>query len=758
MKRLGNWLGFLSLVSSLVLVSMAELPVQAQTAATSEGYGLLKRGWVNDAIAAFQRALRQNPRSVDAQLGLAIAYQRAGQDANAWQAYQQVLELDGNNRTALAAVGVLGGYRPEWQVNGIEALTQLLQLTPNDTSARAQRALLLGYQGRFSESLSDYQILLQTNPKPEVLLGAAQIYSYSGNYTQALALFKRYQATGRSVPEGAVTAYALTLQETGNAAQAIQVLEAQLKPRKSLDAEAIELRAALARAYQANGQLDMALQVLEPLRNQPKAVLPLARALSAIARKTGNTQLYREAITLYQQSLSQTSNPSPGFIIEVADVLSEGSETRSQALSLYQQLIQQQPSNQSLVVKQLIVASQLGKISRTELRQQLQTAVQPLPAGVAERQAIAIAIVRLSPPDPELLSVYQDLLQSGVDVPFLNYRIAQILIQKGDFAAARQALTAYSATAVGSQDIATELLLAEIERRESKLDASAQRYEAILSRNPPASVYQDALFALANIRRSQGRLAELVQVYSGLLAHNPQDARAQIGLINLNYQLKRISDTEAEAQLQQWLSAQSSLEPYPELFSLVGALPPDPKREQLYNDLLALDPNSIAVERRLIQVIARRDPAAARARVDQILVRDRTSIDSYFLQGELAQALGDFQLASDAYQTILKQQPDNVDALSALAGVRFEQKRYSEAEVLYLRVLALRPSDLETRRILADLYLAQDQPLNAFQQLQQIQHLQKTSGTTNTAIAEKAQDIQLNYLRRRGFQPYWERY
>ncbi|UBF24695.1 tetratricopeptide repeat protein [Kovacikia minuta CCNUW1] len=760
MKDLRNKLGWLLLVGCLTLASLGGVAAQAQPvpAAVSEGYALLKRGWVNDAIAAFQQALRQNPKSLDARLGLALAYQRAGQDANAWQTYQQVLAQDPNNRTALTAVGVLGSYRPEWQAEGIAALTTLLQLTPKDTNARAQRALLLGYQGLFGESLADYQLLLQNNPTPEVILGAAQVYTYSGNYTQALTLFDRYRATGRSLPDNAITAYALTLQETGQAAQAVQILEAQLKQRKSLDERSIELRAALARAYQANGQSEAALTVLEPLRGQPKATLARARALSAIARKEGNSQRYQEAIDLYRQALNQTPNPSPGLITEVADVLSEQAATQSEALQLYQQLAQQQPNDQSLIVKRLILSNQLGQLSRTELRQQLQTILQSLPVGVAERQAIAIALIRLDPPDPELLSLYQTLVQSDVDVPFLHFRIAQMQIQKGDLASAKQALAAYRATPTGSQDLATELLLAEIERRESNLEASAQRYEAIIARNPPSAVLQNALFGLANIRRSQGRLEEVVRIYTDLLTRNPQDARAQIGLINLNYQLKRISTVEAEAKLEEWLNTHSPLEPYPELFSLVGALPPDPNREQLYTTLLALDPNNIAVERRLIQVIALRDPAEARRRVDQVLARDRTRIDSYFVQGELAQALGDFELANQAYQTILQQQPDNVDALSALAGVRFQQKRYQEAEVLYRRVLVLRPNDLETQRILADLYLAQDRPTAAFQQLRQIQQIQIANGTQDAAIAERIQDIQLNFLRRRGFQPSWERY
>ena len=116
--------GGLPLVPVDGVVPSAE--AQAVPAAVRRGQSLLQRGLANDAIAAFQQALRSNPNSLEAKLGLAQAYQKAGKDAEAWAAYQRVLEQSPNNVPALKAVGVLGGYRPEWQVRGIEALDTLL--------------------------------------------------------------------------------------------------------------------------------------------------------------------------------------------------------------------------------------------------------------------------------------------------------------------------------------------------------------------------------------------------------------------------------------------------------------------------------------------------------------------------------------------------------------------------------------------------------------------------------------------------------
>lgn len=729
-------------------------PAIAQTA--NEGYTLLNRGWVNDAIAAFQRTLRRNPNSLEAKLGLAIAYQKAGQDSNAWQAYQQVLKQDPNNRAALKAIGLLGSYRPAWQSEGIAALTTLLQLSPNDTDARAQRALLYGYQGRFAESLADYQSLLQTNPTPDVLLGAAQIYTYSGNHVEGIALFERYQTTGKIIPDNAITAYATALREIGKPDRAVQLLETRLKTRQQLDATTIDLQTALAVAYQANNQPEQANKILTSLRNQPKVALPLARSLSAIARQSGNTELYQEAVSYYRQVLQQSPNPSPGLVIEIAAVMSEVPENRVEALQLYQQAIQQQPNNLSLKVKQLILARQVGQILQTELNQRLATILQTLPNTTAERQLLAQALQQLDPPNLQFLSVYQDLLKSGVNVPFLNFRIAQMLIQKGELDGAKQAIAAYQTTATGSQDLSTELLLAEIDRRENKLDNAAQRYESLITRNPKNSILIGAQRGLAGIRQAQGRFDDALQIYEQILSANPQATWAQLGKTALAYQANRLSIKEAEAVLNQWLQTQPNELP-PELFSLVGILPPEPNREALYNNLLAIEPNNIGIQRRLIQVLAMRDLQQARSQIDQLL-RDPNNLTAYFLKGELEQSQGNFNQAIEAYQSILQRQPENVDALLALGGIWFQQQRFQEAETIYKRAIVLRPNDWDLRRILAELSLAQDRPQVAIQQFKQAEELQKSQDVTDPIVVKRLERVQVDYLRRRGFQPSWERY
>ncbi|MBW4475722.1 MAG: tetratricopeptide repeat protein [Tolypothrix brevis GSE-NOS-MK-07-07A] len=733
-------------------------PAQAQKAssAVGRGYALLKKGWVNDAIAAFQKALKQEPQSLQARLGLAIAYNRAGKIVDAWNSYQQVLAQDPNNQGALKIVGIMATYRPEWNVKGIQALTTLLNRNPNDFDARSYRALLYAYQQRLSESIADYKIVLANNPSSEAVIGAAQAYSYSENFPQALELFNRYRSSGKSISGYAAVAYGRTLRETGNPGGAVKVLEAQLQRSKKLDELAIETRKELAVAYLANEQTTQALAVLDPLQGRQDAFLPLARSLNEIRKRTNNPTLTQQVLNLYRQTLANNPNPSPALLREVADVFTGFPEGRQTALQLYRQVAVQYPNDKSLIVRQIALENQLGIIAKNDLKQRLALSLQPLPTDRVELQQLANALVNIDAPDPDFLPIYQNILQSGVSTPFLNFRVAQMYVQRNDLNNARQALAAYTATPEGTKNLAPQLLAAEIERREGSLDASAKRYQAVLISKPDNDITDAALRGLGGVRLQQKRFDEALAVYDQLITRNPQDVTTQLGRTSIAYQARRISQGEAEAVLDNWLATQRATNTPPELYSLVGVLPAQARREALYNYLAEVDPNYLPVQLRLVQVLADRNPTLAQARVKQLIAKLPNTPNSYLIQGELARTIGDYKQASSAYENILAQQPDNIDALSALGGIRFQQGRYDSAQQIFNQVLSQKPDDTEARRALAGLNAIFDQPLTALAQLEQLQIQQRTQGSTDADISRQMQEIQEDFLQRRGFQPPWE--
>lgn len=744
--------------TTLLLMSSAT-QAQVLPAAAQQGYLLLTQGRVNEAIAAFQQATRQSPSSTTAWLGLAIAYRRAGQDANALQAYEQVLRLDPNNQLALMSVGILGGFRPEWQSKGIAALTTLLNINPRDTDARAQRALLYRYQGRFPEALADYQILLQGNPSAAVVLGAAEAYTYNNNYRQALELFNRYQQQGGKITGYTAIAYARTLRNLGNAAMAVQILESQLTNKP--DDLNTQTRVELAQAYLATGQATKALSILEPVRGRPGTALALARALHEIGQKLNNATLTREAAQLYRQVLSQTPNPSVSLLREVADVLSGQPSDRENALQIYRQLVQLQPNDRGIQLKRLALERQLGFISRAQLRAGVQAVVQPLPTDPAQLQAIAQGLVRLDP-EAELLPIYLTLLQvPSINEPFLNFRVAQVLLQRNDLVGARNALAAYTASPQASGDLAPQLLAAEIERKEGNLEAAAQRYAALIAANPATyDLLAGAVQGLAAVRSSQGRTGEALQVLDQLIVRYPQDLRLQMARASIAYQAKVISGTQAEATLNAWLGTRPPTDTPLELFNLVAVLPANPTYEPLYQLLAQADPNHIPVQVRLIQVIALRDRNEASAQMVQLISRSQalgiSQVDAYLLQAELAMAIKDLGLAQSSFESVLVLQPLNADALIGLGNVAYQQRRFDHAKTYYNRALALKPKDVGIRRSLIEVSVSQDYPQQAITQLETLQR--EAGGVPVPDLALRRQKIEEDFLMRRGFQPPWERY
>ena len=735
------------------------LPAQAQTA---QGYELLNKGWVNDAIASFQTALKTNPQDLSAKLGLARSFQKAGKLDQAWSTYQKALTQDQSNKEALLALGMLGEYKGSWQSSGIDALTQLLKLDASNRPALAQRALLLGYQSEFDRSLSDYSLLLTDKPSLAILIDAAKINTYAGNSSAALELFDRAKAGGAKFDDYTLAAYTTALTKTGRAADADRLLSDRLSANRlnptGIDPAAeLELRKARAIALGTLGKIEEGLSVLLSQTSQPSVQLvfnqPTAQALSELARLLGRSDLYNQAIAQYR-ALLQT-NPPLALQIEAADVMSEQSSTRSSALDLYRKIAPSVPPDHPVLIKLEILAYRLGQRTAPELTQFLTKKITPTPDSRANR-SIAQALIAIDPPDAALMPIYQSVARPTQG--FLYYRIAQLHLQANKFDDARSALAQYQSTPQGSQDIAPALLLASIEQRSGNLDASAKAFEAIALASDRPTTQKSALRGLAGVRVQQAKLPEALTVYDRILLIDPTDSSATLGRARLAMLTRQLKVVDAEKVLNTWLETNPKSTPPSEFFDLLGDLPLDPSRTALYSQLLKLNPSDLKLQRRSLELLAKRDPTAARSQLAEFMTGSNGDINAYYLQGEVARSLLDLDLAATAYTAILTQQPDNVDALTALGGVRFEQERYAEAGTIYARAIALRPNDWSLRRTIADLSLAQDEPFKALEQLKLVQSLQRQQGITDEVTDYRIAQIEIDRLKRRSFQPNWEGY
>ncbi len=787
--RPSRWLlslGLSPLIMLCAFPAIAQVPNAVQT-----GNALVEQGLINQAIPVLEAAVKQYPQSVEARLGLANAYFRAGTYLNneaAFRTFNEVLQLDPTNREALYAVGLMGEYKFTWRSQGIVALKKLIELEPNNMEARSQRALLNGYLGNLRDAIADYDIVIPTNPPPKVILAAAQSYTYAGDYLKALNLFTQYKSSGGTIEQFAAIAYGIVLRETGDPVQSVQILEQVLANTTRLDGIAIRARAALSVSYAQVEQMEQARAVLAPLDSRFDSRMIVARSLHQINGDVDSLELEQEVIDIYYKVLEAPLPPDyvappdnkgrENFYItnsiarEIADVLSGIPSERTLSRKLYIQLIKNLPDDRILPVNLAIIERQMGLISRTELRTRIQPYIRPIPTSTYEQRLMAQALVRLDSPDPSLLPFYQPFVDAKVNEPLLLFRIAQMQIQNNNLAAAKAAISAYQATKDGQKDrYGTLLLLAEIDRRESNLDGSVQKYEEIIAApKVDRNLRSGALQALAGIYRIRGQLPEAIALYDEIIARYPDDPAKPLGRASLAYQANQITQAEAQAILNQWLTTRPDSDTPLELYSLVAALPADPQKEALYNRLLAATPESVPLRLRLLQVVAMRDPDGARAQLADLIAKDPENLGSYFLQGELAQGLGDLDLASDAYEAVLARSASNTDALAALGGIRFQQRQYSEATDLYTEVLKLEPSNRIAETAIAELTAAQGNRLEAIRKLEEIQR-QDAAGSSNGSgtgsgtetapdpnLVQRQRRIEADFLQQRGFQPPWERY
>mgnify|MGYP001791933953 CR=1 FL=1 len=748
-RTLGLCLSFNLLTATpLVLAqpALAQLPnLDNQPTLVREGYALFEKGWIDPALEKFLQAVQQYPDSVPAQLGLARSYFKLGQDANAFAAFRRLTVLEPTNIEALKTLGLLGSYRPEWRSVGIEALTTLLEQPGygQNGEVRSQRALLLFYEGRLGEAVADYDIALEQTPTLATQVGAAQVFAYGGRSAQSVELFERYVSTGQTLKIYEAQAYSFALRQEGQAGTAIDVLQPFINANGDV-AEQAQLKAELATSYAANRQYERGLALLDTIEGQP---LVVARALRGMSFYTDAPEVRRRAIAAYESILT-SSSLTVGTAREAADALSVYPGSRATTLATYQQLAAQYPDDISLYVQASIWERQLAQISAQELRQRLLAVT--LPENPTQLRYIASSLSKLDPPDTELVPFYQDVLAATSAEPFLHYRLGQIYLQQNKLELAQEQLRLYA-----GDDPAVLLFQAEQARRQDDIDTSIAIYQQLI--NDPTSnneVVTGSLQGLAGIYQGQGRYAEALELYEEIIALNPGNDTKILGQTSLAYQGKFISVETAESVLDQWLASHPANENPPELYSLVGALPADPARSDLYQSLLVANPGSLVIRQRQIQVLAMSDPDAANEAAAQLVADNPDAPEVYLLQGQIAQDTGKLTTAERAYETLLERNPEQFDAIVGLAGVRFRQLRYQEARRLYDQAIAIAPDDLNLRQASISLTVAQDRPLQALEEINALQSRVPAS----VGLERQERLIKEGLLLHRGFQPVWERY
>ena len=161
--------------------------------ALERGYGALNRGDTAAAKAAYELALNNDPRNVDALSGLAVLAQRTGNPDQAADYYLRLLEADPHN--AFAQAGLIG---QRMQMNPAEAemrLKQALSTQPDSAPLNFSLGNLCAAAKRWPEAQQAYFKAMTADPgNPDYLFNLAvsldqlrQTRLAASYYAQAIA-------------------------------------------------------------------------------------------------------------------------------------------------------------------------------------------------------------------------------------------------------------------------------------------------------------------------------------------------------------------------------------------------------------------------------------------------------------------------------------------------------------------------------------------------------------------------------------------
>ena len=205
------------------------------------------------------------------------------------------------------------------------------------------------------------------------------------------------------------------------------------------------------------------------------------------------------------------------------------------------------------------------------------------------------------------------------------------------------------------------LLLGQALQKTNRLDAAAEHYQRAASRDP-----RDVrpLRHLAQLRNAQGRTEEADGYLRRIRELRPNDAATH----------------EIEAEV---LRERSRYEEAVASYHAALRVDPDyaPAHAGLGRTLLAMKRNEEALASLTRSLALEPDSPAAAAR--------------HVLAGQAAHALNQVQTAVDHFNRVRILDPHNTYAMDHLAMLRFGQKRYQEALVLYLKMLEVQPDDAQ---------------------------------------------------------------
>ncbi len=154
-------------------------------------------GRYEDAVAAFEVALKLDPVSVDAYRGLASTYESLGRLDQAETTYRKAIELKPSLWSNHSYLGVFY-YRHARYSEAVSEFRRVIELTPDNV--RGYNNLSGAYQklGRLEDAIAALQKSLTLKPTANAYSNLGTTYFFQGRYAEAVPLMEKALALGVS--------------------------------------------------------------------------------------------------------------------------------------------------------------------------------------------------------------------------------------------------------------------------------------------------------------------------------------------------------------------------------------------------------------------------------------------------------------------------------------------------------------------------------------------------------------------------------
>jgi len=196
-----SFLVFPLLLSTVKLsATPPDAKVEAALHANNRGVAYMTRGEFAKAQAQFQEASDDDPRLVEAQVNLGIAFYEAGKDQNARRVLGKVLLHAPHDLHAHYVLGLIHKNHGEYE-EAVKEFQQVLVSDTRDKSANYYAGLSLFHLRRYDEAVRHYERALEIDPDDvSAVFGLSNTYRAKGEAAKAQVYLRRYQDLRKRSP------------------------------------------------------------------------------------------------------------------------------------------------------------------------------------------------------------------------------------------------------------------------------------------------------------------------------------------------------------------------------------------------------------------------------------------------------------------------------------------------------------------------------------------------------------------------------